>query len=343
LLFLAHHFYRRSAYDQAIAAARRALALATAGEEVALQALANYRLGLAYRAQGDYYRAIDCLRRTMAFFDGGQRHEISGRVFLPEVDGRTALAQCYAELGAFAEGRAYADEGLRIAAAVEHPGSLMLASWGIGRLALRQGDLPMALPRLEQAVGLCQAADLLGLFPLMAEPLGAAYTLAGRIADAVLLLTQVTEQVIATETVVWQARCRLSLGEALLLAGRLEEAHALAEGALVLAREHQERGDEAYALRLLGEIAAQHEPPERERAETHDRQALELAIELGMRPLQAHCHLSLGRLYVKIGRRAEARTELSAAVELYRAMEMTFWLPQADAALAAVGGADHIG
>jgi hypothetical protein len=57
-----------------------------------------------------------------------------------------------------------------------------------------------------------------------------------------------------------------------------------------------------------------------------------------MRPLVAHCHLGLGKLYATIGRRAEARSALSAAIELYRAMEMTFWLPQAEAALAQVEG-----
>lgn len=55
-----------------------------------------------------------------------------------------------------------------------------------------------------------------------------------------------------------------------------------------------------------------------------------------MRPLQAHCHLGLGTLYLQTGRRAEARAELSIAIELYRAMAMTLWLPQAEAALAAV-------
>ena len=60
---------------------------------------------------------------------------------------------------------------------------------------------------------------------------------------------------------------------------------------------HQERGHQAYALRLLGEIAARREPPEVEQAEAHYRQALALAEELGMRPLQAHCHLGLGTLY----------------------------------------------
>ena len=63
-----------------------------------------------------------------------------------------------------------------------------------------------------------------------------------------------------------------------------------------------------------------------------------------MRPLVAHCHLGLGKLSATSGRHAEARAELSAAVELYRAMEMTFWLPQTEAALAELigsGSASH--
>jgi predicted RNA polymerase sigma factor len=55
-----------------------------------------------------------------------------------------------------------------------------------------------------------------------------------------------------------------------------------------------------------------------------------------MRPLVAHCHLGLGTLYRQMGRGEEARAELSAAIELYHAMEMTLWLPQAEAALAQV-------
>jgi hypothetical protein len=73
-------------------------------------------------------------------------------------------------------------------------------------------------------------------------------------------------------------------------------------------------------------------------AEAHYQQALALAEELGMRPLVAHCHLSLGRLYHQTGRGAQARAALSAAIALYRAMDMTFWLPQAEAALAQVEG-----
>jgi predicted ATPase len=335
-IFLSLHFHAMGAYDQAIAAAQRALALATAGGEAVLHALANYYLGIAYRDQGDYRRALDCVGQTVAFFDGVRRHERFG-VMLPAVLSRAFLAWCHAELGMFAEGRALAEEGLRIAEVVDYPGSLMFASWGIGLLALRQGDLHRALLQLERAVGICQDADLPLYFRLMATTLGAAYTLAERVADAMPLLTQALEQTTARETVAYQALCCLSLGEAQVLGSHLEEASALAERALALAREHHERGDEAYALRLLGEIHARHDPTEVEPAATCYLQALALAEELGMRPLQAHCHRSLGTLYVKTGQPEQARTELSTAIELYRDMDMTFWLPQAEAALAQVG------
>jgi class 3 adenylate cyclase/tetratricopeptide (TPR) repeat protein len=335
---LAPYFYFRGAYDQAITAAQRALALATAGGEDVLHARANYYLGLAYHAQGDYRQAIDCLRQTVASLEGARRHERFGQVFLPAVASRAWLATCHAELGMFAEGRALGEEGLWIVEAVDHPASLMLAYYGLGLLFLRQGDLPRALPRLERAVGICQDADLPFYFPWMASALGAAYTLCGRVTDAVVLLMQAMDQTSAMETVFIQALCRLALGEAHLLAGHLEEAHALADRALTLARAHQERGHQAYALHLLGNIAALREPPECDQAVAHYRQALTLADALGMRPLQAHSHLGLGTLYAKIGQRAPASAELSAAIDLYRAMAMTFWLPQAGAALAQAEG-----
>src|SRR5262249_10751695 len=152
------------------------------------------------------------------------------------------------------------------------------------------------------------------------------------------LLMQALEQLMAMPRVDFQARCALSLGEAHLLAGHLEEAHALAERTLAHTRAYKERGHEAYALRLLGAIAAHRDSLDATQAEAHYQQALALADELGMRPLQAHCHLGLGMLYAKIGQRAQTRAELSAAIDLYRAMDMIFWLPQAEAALAQAEG-----
>jgi tetratricopeptide (TPR) repeat protein len=125
-----------------------------------------------------------------------------------------------------------------------------------------------------------------------------------------------------------------SLGQVYLLVGRSTEASALARRALALSREHKERGSQAWALRLLGEVAAHGDRPDAASAALYYRQALDLAAELGMRPLQAHCHYGLGTLYLKMGQPEQARIALATAITLYRAMAMTFWLPQTEAALA---------
>ena len=294
-LFLASQLvFGMGAYEQALAVGARVLARATASGDVVLQAQAYQNRGLAYLAQGDYQQALDCFGHPVAFFDGAQRRERFGQFFLPAVSARAWLAWCHADLGTFAAGHVLGDEGLHMAEAAAHPSSLMLAAWGSGLLSLRQGDLDRARPRLERAIGLCQDIDSPATFPLIAAALGTAYTLCGCVADAVPLLTQAIEQPAGRILALYQALPQLALGEAYLRHGNLEEAHGLAESALAHARAHQERGNQAYALQLLGAIAAHRTSPDADAATAHYCQALALAKELGMRPLQAHCHRGLG-------------------------------------------------
>jgi tetratricopeptide (TPR) repeat protein len=134
-------------------------------------------------------------------------------------------------------------------------------------------------------------------------------------------------------------RCRVPvwLGEAYLRLGRLDEALALAVRVLEVCRAQAQQGDQAWALRLLGEIHAYRQPPQAELAAAAYREALALAEALGMRPLQAHCHRGLGTLYTRQGQQEQARTALSAAIALYQTMAMTFWLPEVEATLAQTG------
>ena len=302
----------------------------------ALQALAHYCLGRADQAQGDYRRAVACYRQTVASLEGTWCHERFDMGMAPAVTSRAWLARCYAEMGQFTEGRALGDEGLRMAEGEAHPESLMLAASGIGLVSLWQGDLSRALPHLERAVGLVHEADLPGWFPMVATVLGAAYTLAGRGADALPLLTQAIERSLGTRQSVVSSLVSRHLGEAQLLTGHLDEAHALAAQALTLARAYHQRGQQACALCLLGDIAAWRDPRRSRSGGAYYRQALTLADELGMRPLQAHCHRGLGTLYAATGQREQARTELSTAIAMYQSMDMTFWLPQTEAVLAQV-------
>jgi tetratricopeptide (TPR) repeat protein len=253
-------------------------------------------------------------------------------IIMNSVRSRCWLANSLAELGAFAEGMACGEEAIRIAEAAGHLYSVIAAQQHLGILVLLLGDLPRAMVILERALAHCRATDVALFLHTIAVHLGLAYALSGRIPEALLLFEQAVEQ--AMDTQQWTAPIRK--GEGYLLAGNLEEASTLAERALALSRTHKARGNEAWSLRLLGEIALHGHPPDTVKAEIYCIKALALADELGMRPLQAHCHRGLGTLYAKLGQREQARVALSTAIALYRTMEMTFWFPQAEAALVQV-------
>jgi tetratricopeptide (TPR) repeat protein len=121
------------------------------------------------------------------------------------------------------------------------------------------------------------------------------------------------------------------LGEAHLAAGRRAEAAECAARGLELSIRHGERGFRASILRLLGEIARGGDERQQSEAEGHFGEALALAEPRGMRPVVAHCHLGLGKLYRRTGKREQAREHLTTATTMYREMDMRFWLEQAEA------------
>jgi tetratricopeptide (TPR) repeat protein len=324
----------------ALASAQRAFALATALGDLPLLAATQMRLGHVYHTLGDYQRGLDLLRQAVEALSEEPLRDRFGRPvgatrILPVVS-RIFLLWALAEAGEFTEGISRGEEGSRIAEVAEHLTYLIVACLGMGRLYLRQGDVHQAVPVLERGLRLCDIGQISTLFIGTAASLGYAYALSGRVAEALPLLEQALEETDRSGFLEGQALRVTWLSEAYLLAGRRAEASAGATRALALARAQQERGHEAWALRLLGEIAAQCEPPAVAAAVAHYQQALALAEELGMRPLQAHCHRGLGMLHGTLGQQEDARRELSTAIAMYRAMDMTFWLPQAEAAVAQV-------
>jgi tetratricopeptide (TPR) repeat protein len=323
-------------YDHAIGSGQRALALATTCEDLALQVTTHLRLGQVYHALGNYRQAIEALRWNVVSLAGELLQERFGLAGLPSVHSRTWLGWCLAEMGAFPEGIAYGAEGLRVAEAVERPYDLLVAYCGLGQVYLHQGDLASALPMLERGLSLCQRTHIPLLLSTIASLLGTAYALCGRISEALPLLEQAVAQDTARRLPASSSIAGVRLSQAYLLAGRVQEAQQLARQMLDLARTRKEQGHEAHALWLLGEIYIQDLPQQVELAATCYRQALALAEALAMRPLLAHCHLGLGLLYSQGPGGAQARTELSAAIELFQSMDMRLWLPRAEAALAQV-------
>jgi tetratricopeptide (TPR) repeat protein len=321
-------------YDRAIASGERTLAIAAVLGDVGLQVTTQCLLGQAYYFLGDYARAIHCLGRNVASLEGQLFREHFGLPVPASVYSRTWLVASLAELGAFADGIVHGEEEVRIAESVDQPYSLVHASFSTGLLSLRKGDLDKSIAVLGRGLELCQVHNIGGWVANFAAHLGYAYALSGRVAEAVPMLEQCVGSDVSTAgmPILW----RVYLSEAYLLAGRRDEASQLAECALELARQHNERANQAWILRLLGETTMQSDPLEVEPAEASYCQALAISEELGMRPLQAHCHFGFGTLYATTGRREQARAALADAIALYRAMDMTFWLPQAEATLAMV-------
>jgi tetratricopeptide (TPR) repeat protein len=262
---MSHHCWRRGDHDTAMAYAQRVLTAASG--DAFQQARACGHLGTYCFSLGDYRRAIDVLRQSMTTLEGELRHARTG-MMVASVRTRCWLANCLGELGEFAEGRAYAAEAVHIAEEAAHLSSAIFAQLRLGGCALRQGDLHNALPILERALAQGRATDIRAFIPGITASLGLAYALSERAAEALALLDQV---VMSEDSAIGGRGTMISLGEAYLVAGRLEEAHTLAEHVLALARAHQERGHQAWALRFLGDIAAQREPPEAKQAEAHYR------------------------------------------------------------------------
>jgi tetratricopeptide (TPR) repeat protein len=227
---------------------------------------------------------------------------------------------------------AHGEEALRIAREADHTASLVLAYRNVGFVFLRRGAGLQAIPPLERAVELCRAAEIRIPFDITAGHLGYVYALSDRVPEGVTLMEEALAHPEATGTV-HHPLLLAYLGEAHLRAGRRDDAAGVAQRALDLAHRQKERGNEAWVLRLLADIALHADLPDPESAQGHYTHALARANELGMRPLAAHCHLGLGELYRHNGDRAKDAEHLTIAATMYREMDMGFWLEKAEAEL----------
>ncbi len=337
--FLTSYFYVKGNLERALACGQRAAAIGDSLQDSSIQGIANAYLGQVHYTLGDYPQAIAFARRNVVSLEGDLIHERFGMALLPSVYSRSVLVSALAEVGAFVEGSARGAEGIRIAEAVDHPYSLVFACLGAGRLYLRKGDLSEAISVLERGVTVYErTAQVPVLLSLLAAPLGSAYANEGRIGDALGLLEPAMNQPAFTGFKFGNCLVLFSLSQVYLQAKRFEEALVLARRVFALCLELRLKGQQAWALWLLGETASHRNPPRSDEAEGCYRNALTLAGELGMRPLQAQCHFGLGALYLRMGLHRQAHSDLLRAAEMFRSMEMTFSLARTEDQLSKGGG-----
>jgi transcriptional regulator with AAA-type ATPase domain/tetratricopeptide (TPR) repeat protein len=317
--------------DAALDTGERALAIADSLPDRALRAETSFYLGLVYLARGDASRAAAIFSTNLHSLDEvieAHRREFPSRRFAANgsILVRGWMPRVLAEIGDFADGEAWGHEAVRLGEAGDRPFALTAALTGLGILYGRKGEPGRAIPLLQRALDLCRDYRFNNWFPTVAASLGHAHASLGQLEPGLALLENAVDRGARAGIVSSHSLWLVYLAEACLLAQRASDSLVHGRRALALSREHNERGYEAWALRLLADVASRADPPDLEEAENKYGEAMALAERLEMLPLVARCQLELGDLYERAGDHARAATYHARGRGLCRDLEMP--LPQ---------------
>lgn len=269
---------------------------------------------------GDLREAERICRRLMADLRGPRARQRFGPGY-PAIRSRNYCARALAEQGRFDEGESLAREALRMAEELDHPNSLSLAYFTLGHVLTFKGDLDEAERAMRPAVEQCLLWRMNAQLPPMRGHLGYVRALRGHVAEGIALLEEAMRDFdrVGIEHLLLSASL-VQLGEAYLVAERIEEARSSADRGLDLARRRGGLRFEALALRLLGAVATAQ--GRHEEAVRYYQDALKSASRINMRPLAALCHLGLQLTYARLGRSEPAEQSRAAADAQLRELGM---------------------
>jgi tetratricopeptide (TPR) repeat protein len=324
--------------DEPLMTGTRALEIAGRLGDLSLRILTTSYLEVAHYHRGEYERVVKLATDNLAALPPDWVYEYLGNAAPASVYDRVWLVMSLAELGRFAEAAEYEAEAIRLAEPTQHAFTVGMALRAAGTLRLLTGDWARARSLIERWIAVVRDGNVVLHLPwavassawVLAQ-LGEASEASNRLRDG----GQLVEGLAAKGIVGLSGWDYLALGRAGLLLGRLDEARRLGDGAIESSP--RQLGFAAHALHLLGDIATHPDRFDAEVGEVHYRNALALAEPRGMRPLVAHCHLGLGKLYRRAGKREEALDHLTTATTMYREMDIGFWVEQAEAEMRALG------
>jgi len=317
--------------DEALVAGAGALDIAARRGDMRLRLLATTFLEQAHYYRGDHCWVVELATENMTSMPADWAREGFGSSMPISMYDRYWLVMSLAELGRFAEATEREVEAIQIAEPTQHAESVGRAQFAGGRLHLLRGDWLKARSRFEHGLTAYRSGNI-GLSVPHAVAASAWVLAQIGEADEALRYLREGEQLLLDRPeragVDQQSADYHALARAGLLLHRLQEARRFGELAVDSSPDHP--AWKAYAIHLLGDVATHPEQFDAERGETYYRQALALAEPRSMRPLVAHCHLGLGKLCARTGKREQAREHLTTATTMYREMDMPFWLQEAE-------------
>jgi tetratricopeptide (TPR) repeat protein len=310
---LSASYLASGAVDRALVTGERALDIALAIGQPRTAVVPRYVLGMCEGVAGNYRRSLRHLGTLWSDDVGGPEP----RIYVPYWEHPRGMRAsiCYrmiishTQLGEFDAGRRLAEQCFRESDAVGDPlGTLRLHAYvGLGKLETGAGDFGSAVRAYESASALCRDDFNGDLRHMIRWGLGLVYALLGRPREGLMLFDR-------ADAAPFRSVRLLHYGLALIAAGHITEAAKVADEALALAREGQNRPSEAGAHGLLGEVARLQAPVDRDTMEAHLIIALKLAEMLEMRPLAARCHQRLAWLYERTGRDCDRHVKAATSL-----------------------------
>ena len=317
--------------DEGLGAGTRALEIAGRLGDLRLRIATTSHLEQAHYYRGEYERVVELASDNLAALPAAWVYEYFGSAAPASVFDRSWLVMSLAQVGRFAEATEHEAEAIRLAEPTQHAFTVGVAYRAAGILHLFKGDWAKARSLIEPWIAVLRKGNVvLGLPTAVASSAWALAQLdeANEALDRLREGEQLVERLAARGIVHFRSWDSQQLGRACLLLGRLDEAQRLGDRALESSP--RQPGFAAHALRLLGDIATHPDRFDADSGQAHYRQALALAEPRGMRPLVAHCHLGLGKLYERTGKREQAHEHLTAATTMYHEMDMQFWQGKAE-------------
>ena len=292
--------------------------------------MARYRLAQPLQDLGDFKQAAEQQRHVRSALQSHLRHERFGMAIPLYAASGIWLCFALAELGEFEEGVRTGEEIVRLSESLNNPYAVAHTLWALGEVWLQRGDFDRARAAAERGLQEAASRGIEILHASNGATLGYIVALQGHVGQGEALLEEALHRAESIGLSFLKNGWVVRLAEVRLRRGALTQASEGAKQAQDGARASRERGQEAWVLRLLAEIGSRSELPDDAGTETSFVEARELATALGMRPLVAHCHLGLGKLYRRTGKRRQAQEHLATATTMYREMDMRFWLEQAE-------------
>jgi tetratricopeptide (TPR) repeat protein len=320
--------------DEALVTGTRALEIAGRLGDLRLRILSTSYLEQVHYYRREYERVVELATDNLTALPADWVYEYFGMGAPPSVWDRSWQVMSLAQLGRFAEAAEYETEAIRLAEPTQHAFTVSLAYFAAGTLHLLKGDWTKARSVIERWIAVVRTGSVVLQLPWAVASsawavaqLGEASEALERLREGERLVDRLAERGIVGN----RGWAYHALGRACLLLGRLDEARRLGDRAIESSPSHP--GFAALGSHLLGDIATHPDRFDAESGEAYYRKALALAEPRSMRPLVAHCHLGLGKLYRRTGQREQAQDHLTTATTMYREMDMRFWLEQAGAEL----------